>query len=100
MGFKLEQQVTSPATTTSQKGGLEGLLKKEITLFGTFFNTKRKEDFYSELAVLLNAGIAAVSILTAPLGARLAHSLPVGKLKKIFALLLIVVGTRMLISIF
>jgi uncharacterized membrane protein YfcA len=46
------------------------------------------------------AGIAAVSILTAPLGARLAHSLPVGKLKKIFALLLIVVGTRMLISIF
>ena len=45
-------------------------------------------------------GIAAVSILTAPLGAKLAHSLPVGKLKKIFALLLIVVGTRMLISIF
>ena len=45
-------------------------------------------------------GIAAVSILTAPLGARLAHSLPVDKLKKIFALLLIVVGTRMLISIF
>ena len=46
------------------------------------------------------AGIAAVSILTAPLAAKLAHSLPVGKLKKIFALLLIVVGTRMLISIF
>jgi uncharacterized membrane protein YfcA len=45
-------------------------------------------------------GIAAVSILTAPLGAKLAHSLPVGKLKKIFALLLIIVGTRMLISIF
>ena len=46
------------------------------------------------------AGIAAVSILTAPVGAKLAHSLPVDKLKKIFALLLIVVGTRMLISIF
>jgi uncharacterized membrane protein YfcA len=45
-------------------------------------------------------GIAAISILTAPLGAKLAHSLPVDKLKKIFALLLIVVGTRMLISIF
>ncbi len=57
MGFKLEQQVTSQITTTSQKGGLEALLKKEITLFGTFFNAKRKEDFYSELAVLLNAGI-------------------------------------------
>ncbi len=45
-------------------------------------------------------GIAAVSVLTAPLGVRLAHSLPVDKLKKIFALLLIVVGTRMLLSIF
>lgn len=45
-------------------------------------------------------GIAAVSVLTAPLGARLAHSLPVDKLKKIFALLLIVVGAKMLISIF
>jgi uncharacterized membrane protein YfcA len=44
-------------------------------------------------------GIAAVSVLTAPLGVRLAHSLPVGRLKKIFALLLIVVGTRMLIGL-
>lgn len=46
------------------------------------------------------AGIAAVSILTAPLGAKLAHSLPVAGLKKIFAVLLIVVGTKMLFSIF
>jgi len=45
-------------------------------------------------------GIAAVSVLTAPLGVKLAHSLPVDKLKKIFALLLIVVGTRMLWTIF
>ncbi len=45
-------------------------------------------------------GIAAVSVLTAPLGVKLAHSLPVDKLKKIFAVLLIVVGTRMLYSIF
>ena len=45
-------------------------------------------------------GIGAVSVLTAPVGARLAHSLPVDKLKKIFALLLLIVGTRMLISIF
>ncbi len=44
-------------------------------------------------------GIAFVSILTAPLGAKLAHSLPVGKLKKIFAVLLIVVGTKMLFDI-
>ncbi len=44
-------------------------------------------------------GIAAVSVLTAPLGAKLAHSLPVDKLKKIFALLMILVGTKMLIGI-
>jgi uncharacterized membrane protein YfcA len=45
-------------------------------------------------------GIAAISVLTAPLGVKLAHSLPVDKLKKIFAVLLIVVGTRMLYTIF
>jgi uncharacterized membrane protein YfcA len=41
-------------------------------------------------------GIVAASVLTAPLGARLAHSLPVSKLKKIFACLLVVMATRML----
>jgi uncharacterized membrane protein YfcA len=45
-------------------------------------------------------GVAAASILTAPLGARLAHSLPIGRLKKIFALLLLVMGTKMLLSLF
>lgn len=44
-------------------------------------------------------GIAAVSILTAPLGARLAHSLPVGTLKKLLALLLIGIATKMIFSI-
>lgn len=43
-------------------------------------------------------GIAMASICTAPLGARLAHSLPVGKLKKIFAVLLYIVGLKMLIG--
>ena len=45
-------------------------------------------------------GVAAASIVTAPLGARLAHSLPIGGLKKIFALLLIVMGTKMLLSLY
>jgi len=45
-------------------------------------------------------GIIATSMLTAPLGAKLAHSLPVGKLKRIFAILLYVVGSRMLWSAF
>jgi uncharacterized protein len=46
------------------------------------------------------AGIATASIVTAPVGAKLAHTLPVDKLKKIFALLLIVMGTKMLWSLF
>jgi uncharacterized membrane protein YfcA len=42
------------------------------------------------------AGIVLASVLTAPLGVRLAHRLPVGRLKKIFAFLLLAVATRML----
>jgi len=34
------------------------------------------------------AVIASCSVLTAPLGAKMAHRLPVGKLKKVFALVL------------
>lgn len=44
-------------------------------------------------------GLIATSVLTAPLGARLAHRLPVDRLKRVFALLLLGVGTRMLIGI-
>ncbi|WP_035274676.1 sulfite exporter TauE/SafE family protein [Desulfogranum japonicum] len=43
-------------------------------------------------------GIVAASVCTAPLGAKLAHSLPVAKLKRIFAILLYVVGIKMLIG--
>jgi uncharacterized membrane protein YfcA len=46
------------------------------------------------------AAIAIASMLTAPLGARMAHALPVAKLKKLFACLLLIVGTRMLTSLF
>lgn len=41
------------------------------------------------------AGMAVFSMLTAPLGARLAHRLPVTALKRVFAVFLIVVATRM-----
>ena len=47
-------------------------------------------------AVLL---ISLVSYFTAPLGARLAHKLPVSVLKKVFALFLLLLGVRMLLSI-
>lgn len=45
-------------------------------------------------------GISVASVCTAPFGARLAHSLPVGRLKKAFALLLLVMGTKLLTSLF
>ena len=40
--------------------------------------------------------ISIVSILTAPLGARLAHRLPVLTLKKIFAVVLFIIGAKLL----
>jgi uncharacterized protein len=52
---------------------------------------------YVYLPALL--GIVVTSVLTAPLGVRLAHSLPVDRLKRVFAILLLVVATRMLIGI-
>jgi uncharacterized membrane protein YfcA len=41
-------------------------------------------------------GVAAASMLFAPLGARLAHRLPADRLKRIFAVLLAFIGLRML----
>jgi uncharacterized membrane protein YfcA len=46
------------------------------------------------------SAIVVASILTAPLGAKLAHNLPVKKLKKIFAFLLFTLGLRMAWSLF
>ncbi len=46
--------------------------------------------------LLAFAGLAAASFFTAPLGAKLAHSLPVPTLKRFFALFLICVASRML----
>lgn len=52
---------------------------------------------YVSLTALVS--IAVMSVLTAPLGVRLAHSLPVDRLKRVFAVVLFLVGTRMLISL-
>ena len=43
------------------------------------------------------AGIGIASVLFAPLGAKLAHALPVATLRKFFALFLTVLGVRMLL---
>jgi uncharacterized protein len=52
---------------------------------------------YAYLPALV--GIACASVVTAPLGVHLAHSLPVDRLKRVFAVLLLAVGTRMLFSL-
>ena len=44
--------------------------------------------------------VTSVSMFTAPLGARLAHTLPVGALKKVFAGLLMLLSLKMLHSVF
>ncbi len=43
--------------------------------------------------------IASASVLLAPVGARFAHRLPVATLRRIFALLLLVMAVRMLVSL-
>ena len=45
------------------------------------------------------AGITVASVLTAPLGARIAHRLPARQLRLIFAVFLLVLATRMLVSL-
>ncbi len=45
------------------------------------------------------AGIVLVSVLTAPLGVRLAHKLPVARLRRVFAVLLLVVALKMFVSL-
>ena len=51
---------------------------------------------YVYLPALL--GIGLVSVLTAPLGARLAHGMPAATLKRCFAVFLTLVGLRMLVG--
>ncbi len=41
-------------------------------------------------------GIVVASVLTAPYGAKIAHKLPVKRLKQVFAILLAIMGTRVL----
>lgn len=62
MAFKLENKQQKPVD--KGQSDLQALLKKEIVLFGGGFNTKKKQAFYQELAVLLKAGITLKEGLT------------------------------------
>ena len=56
MGLKIGQQ-GHPRQKGKDNGGIDALLKKEIVLFGKRFGAKQKEQFYTELSVLLSSGI-------------------------------------------
>ncbi|EDP94641.1 type II general secretion pathway (GSP) F protein, partial [Kordia algicida OT-1] len=58
MSFKLENISNSKKASGVKKSELSSVLQKEIVLFGNSFSNKLKEDFYTELAVLLSAGVS------------------------------------------
>lgn len=57
MAFRLDTITDNQPTRVEEKKETS-FLQKEITLFGGVFSNKIKEDFYTELSVLLKAGIA------------------------------------------
>jgi type II secretory pathway component PulF len=56
MAFQLEN-IAKPVKAVKEKSDATSFLKKEIVLFNKPFSSKIKEDFYTELSVLLKAGI-------------------------------------------
>ena len=56
MAFNL-QNIESKNQVPSKSWDIDAILKKEITLFGGSFGNKKKEAFYIELSVLLQAGL-------------------------------------------
>lgn len=56
MGFQLEN-IQKEKKRNTDRSDKTSFLQKEITLFGSSFSNKIKEDFYTELSVLLKAGI-------------------------------------------
>ncbi|WP_298288539.1 type II secretion system F family protein [uncultured Lutibacter sp.] len=57
MAFDLTNIEKRKKKDAKEAYSFESLLKKEIQLFGAFFSNKKKEAFYTELSVLLGAGI-------------------------------------------
>ncbi len=55
MAFQLDN--TNKTKKNESSFDVDSLLKKEIQIFGTSFSNKKKEAFYTELSVLLHAGL-------------------------------------------
>lgn len=65
MGFKLDNlPSTVTEIDTQETNSIEKLLKTEITIFSGGFNGKKKQAFFQELSVLLNAGVTLKEALT------------------------------------
>lgn len=58
MAFKIENINKKATNKTNERFDIDSLLKKEITFLGSSFSSKLKEDYYTELNILLKAGIA------------------------------------------
>jgi len=58
MAFKIDNINKKATNKTNDSFDIDALLKKEIAFFGSSFSSKLKEDFYTELSILLKAGIA------------------------------------------
>ena len=76
-----------------------------IALIGSFSNiyygSKESDLPYSSIGYIFLPALISISIasiFTAPLGAKVAHSMPVGQLKKIFAIVLYILAIYMLIK--
>lgn len=61
MAFKLEKKVAAKQKSSFE---IQTLLSKEIQLFGKAFGSRKKEAFYTELSVLIAAGISLTDALT------------------------------------
>ncbi|MFY0602970.1 MAG: type II secretion system F family protein [Flavobacteriaceae bacterium] len=62
MAFKLKN-IQKTKNKEGITASIDRMLKKEITLFGTSFSNKKKENFYVELSVLLKAGLTLKAAL-------------------------------------
>ena len=64
MGFELKTiKKDKTKISLSKKQGEESFLKKEITFLNKPFGLKIKENFYTEVSVLLNAGVTLKQVL-------------------------------------
>lgn len=64
MAFQLDNIPKKQQEKSSNSSAINNLLKKEIHLFGSSFSNKKKEAFYIELSVLLEAGLTLKDALT------------------------------------